>query len=294
MLYISNSRDNITNIALGALRDVVAARIAKQPSDEELCHYLDGSMEGDLGNPSKDITSMWTRLQMATRRLGKKIGIKWAIGPDGTPTITLEYNIIRTKKCQSTLVSLLKHHHLQRLLAKPDQGKAYKVMASNEASNHFLNNGRYTRFSDWRFIHRARLSVVALRGYKRFGNESKTCQRCGFARETLFHILCHCPPNFRLITQRHNAILNRLVAAFQPRGATVFVNQRVPGYAENCRPDLTIIHEESRTATVINVTTPFENGRPAFDAARDKKERKYNGLVQHLRASTFIVGALGN
>ncbi|XP_023235892.1 uncharacterized protein LOC111635231 [Centruroides sculpturatus] len=299
-VYLFNSRDeHITDIALGALRDVVTARIMRTPSDEELCHYLDGSMDGDLGNPSKDITSMWTRLRMATRRLKKKINIHWAVGPNDTPTLAIGDIFVRVKGCQSVLVSLMRDHHLRKLLAKPDQGKVFQVTASNKASNHFMNNGRFTRFTDWRFIHKARLSVVALTGHKRFGNESKTCRRCGFARETLSHVLCHCPPNFRLITQRHNAVLNRIVAAFQPRGATVLVNQRVPGFEENCRPDLTVIHKESKTDSVIDVTTPFENGQQAFDAAREEKERKYSNLV-HLRNrgynthfATFIIGALG-
>ncbi|XP_023219821.1 uncharacterized protein T26G10.4-like [Centruroides sculpturatus] len=298
-LFISRD-ENIINVSLGALRDVVSSRIKRTPTIDDICQYLDGSMDGDLGNPSKDITSTWTRLRMATRRLKKKIDISWTNGPGNVPTIAIDNNCLRVRGCQHVLDRLLKFHHLQRLTAKPDQVKAFKITASSEVSNHFLSSGQYTRFSDWRFIHRARLSVVALRGHKRFGNETKSCRRCGFARETLSHVLCHCPPNFRLITQRHNAVVNRLVKAFQPRGATVLVNQRVPGYHENCRPDLVILHEESKSATVIDVTTPFENDRPAFDAAREEKERKYYNLVQHLRSrgydtffGAFIIGALG-
>ncbi|XP_023238774.1 uncharacterized protein LOC111637503 [Centruroides sculpturatus] len=291
---------NIVNVALGALGDVETSRIKRSPNIEDICQYLEGSMEGDLGNPSKDITSIWTRLKMATRRLKKKINISWTNGPNNVPTIAVENNCIRVRGCQHTLDKLLKHHHLQRLTAKPDQGKAFKITASNEVSNHFLSNGQYTRFSDWRFIHRARLSVVALRGHKCFGNKAKTCRRCGFICETLSHVLSHCPPNFRLITQRHNAVLNRLVNAFQPRGATVLVNQRVPGLQENCRPDLIILHEETKTATVVDVMTPFENRQPAFDAARKEKERKYHNLIQHLRSQgydmffeAFVIKALG-
>ncbi|XP_023220585.1 uncharacterized protein LOC111622442 [Centruroides sculpturatus] len=237
---------------------------------------------------------------MATRRLRKRIDINWIEGPDNTPTIAFENNAIRLKGCRHTLDRLLKFHYLQRLTAKPDQGKAFKITARSEVSNHFLNNGNYTRFSDWRFIHRARLSVVALRGHKRFGNETKACRRCGFVRETLSHVLCHCPPNFRLITHRHNAVLNRLVNAIQPKDATILINQRVPGFEENCRPDLVVLHEASKSATIVDVTTPFENGLPAFEAAREEKERKYSNLVSHFRNKnydtffgTFIIGALG-
>ncbi|XP_067131981.1 uncharacterized protein [Centruroides vittatus] len=299
--YLFNSRDdNITDIAMGTLNCVVAKRTGRTPSPEDICQYLDGSMEGDVGSKSYDITSMWTRLRMATRRLKTRLNINWVIGPGNLPTIAVGDSIINVKGCQGTLCALLKEHHLRNLLLKPDQGKAFKVTATSEVSNYFLNNGRFTRFSDWRFIHRARLSVVALRGQKRFGTDSKTCRRCGFAMETLSHVLCHCPPNYRLITRRHDAILNRIVAAFRPNDATVLVNRRVPGFSENCRPDLVVIHEPSKTATIVDVTTPFENTQQAFAAAREEKERKYQNLVQHFRSkgynthlSAFIVGALG-
>ncbi|XP_067141006.1 uncharacterized protein [Centruroides vittatus] len=237
---------------------------------------------------------------MATTQLRKRLNINWTIGDDNLPTISVNNNPIRTNTCQRTLCSLLKKYHLRNLISKPNQGKAYGLTATSEVSNHFINNSHYTHFSDWYFIHRARLSIVALRGHKCFGNKTKRCRRCGFVRETLSHVLCHCSPNFRLITRRHNAILFCLIAAFQPKGATLLVNQRVPGFDENCRSDMVVIHKQSKSATIVDVTVPFKNGQAAFQAARDEKCRKYNSLVQHFcqrgydtHISAFIVGGLG-
>ncbi|XP_023210577.1 uncharacterized protein LOC111613450 [Centruroides sculpturatus] len=300
-MHLFFSKDsNITGIALKALTEVINKRIGKTPNDEDLCEYLNGSMDGDFGLPSADITSLWTRLRMATRRLKKRINIAWTVGPGNLPNISAGTTLIRPEDCQRVLCGLLKEHFLGKLLAKPDQGKAYKVTSFSPVSNHFMNNGKYTRFSDWYFIHRARMSVVALRGHRRFGNDTKRCRRCGYARETLAHVLCHCPPNLHLVTQRHNAILDRIVAAFKPEGATVLVNQRVPGFSDICRPDMVIIDEKSKSATIIDVTTPFENGQTAFQLAREEKLRKYAPFAQHFRQqgfdthiSAFIVGALG-
>ncbi|XP_023242084.1 uncharacterized protein LOC111640308 [Centruroides sculpturatus] len=257
-------------------------------------------MEGEFGLPYADITSMWTRLRIATRRLQKRINISWIVGPGDLPTIIAGTTTIRVNDCQKVLCGLMKQHFLNRLQSKPDQGKAYGVTATSSASNHFLNNGKYTSFADWYFIHRARMSVVALRGHKRFGNDTKQCRRCGHTPETLAHVICHCPPNLTAITHRHNAILDRLVAAFKPGDAKVLVNQCVPGFNDNCRPDLVVIHEQSKSVTIVDVTTPFENGPTAFQLARKEKLRKYDAVARHFRhegydthISAFIVGALG-
>ena len=96
----------------------------------------------------------------------------------------------------------------------------------------FLNmwNGNFTRFADWRLIHRARLDRVPLNGSQQFGGRNEKCHRCGYANETLPHVLCHCKPNFMSITKRHNAIQGRLLKAFNaPASTEVRVNQ---GYLE--------------------------------------------------------------
>ncbi|XP_023235895.1 uncharacterized protein LOC111635233 [Centruroides sculpturatus] len=188
-MYLLNAKDPNIMITIGTLNDIVRKHIGRTPNPDDLCCYLDGSMEGEFGLPSTDITSMWTRLRMATRRLRKRIDIAWTVGPDNLPTITAGTTIIRASDCQRIQCSLMKDLFLKRLLTKPDQGKAYGVTTTSAASNHFLNNGKYTSFADWYFIHRAHMSVVALRGHKRYGNDTKQCRHCGYTHETLAHVL---------------------------------------------------------------------------------------------------------
>ncbi|XP_023225569.1 uncharacterized protein LOC111626430 [Centruroides sculpturatus] len=301
-INILHSKDPVVaTIAAKTLQQVVEKRIKRPPSEADLCTYLAGSMDSEFGCDPYDIPSTWTRLRMATRRLKKRINIEWH--PNGSGTLIPSINdapIRSTNTAMKTISSAVKATFLHSLLVKPDQGKAYKITASNTNSNHFLQDGNFTRFADWRFIHRARLSVVPLRGLRRFGNASQTCRRCQRQRETLAHVINHCPPNFRLITKRHNAILDRLNNTFDHSGLTVYVNQRIPDFPDNCRPDLVVLNQNPKTATIIDVATPFENGADAFVRAREDKVQKYEDLAAHFRRrgydtyiDGFIVGALG-
>ena len=61
----------------------------------------------------------------------------------------------------------LRIKRLQALKEKPHQGKAIDCVSASPLSNHFIANGDYTSFAEWRFIHRARLGLVPLNGYSR-------------------------------------------------------------------------------------------------------------------------------
>ncbi|EMP24737.1 Teneurin-2 [Chelonia mydas] len=65
---------------------------------------------------------------------------------------------------QRTLKAAIHSLYMETLKRKPDQGKAFELTSKWDASNHFLAGGGFTRFADWRFIHRARLNCVPLNG----------------------------------------------------------------------------------------------------------------------------------
>ncbi|XP_023232410.1 uncharacterized protein LOC111632249 [Centruroides sculpturatus] len=236
---------------------------------------------------------------MATCRLRKSLDITWVTADDSI-IITAAGNPIPRHATSKAITAMAKNHLLNRLLSKPDQGKAIKLTAQHPASNHFLRDGRYTSFADWRFIHRARLSVVPLNGLRRFGQSSSKCRRCSYPKETLAHVLNHCNRNLHLATERHNAILDRLRRAIHDKDLIIRTNQRVPDYEGNCRPDIVAIDEATKTATIVDVVVPFENGHEAFNNARQKKIQKYRPLTQHFRTKgydtfcdAFVIGSLG-
>ncbi|XP_023232440.1 uncharacterized protein LOC111632276 [Centruroides sculpturatus] len=106
--HLFDSRDPmVTAIALGTLRNVVRHRIRRVPTDDDIRAFLDGSMEGDIGLPSKDITSSWARLHAATRRLRKNINISWHY--TGTSfVLTTGGNIIPRHACTKVLTAMVK------------------------------------------------------------------------------------------------------------------------------------------------------------------------------------------
>ncbi|XP_049946524.1 uncharacterized protein LOC126439393 [Schistocerca serialis cubense] len=209
-----------------------------------------------------------------------------------------------------TLRECLRQRLRHILLRKPDQGKVFECTRESTASNHFIAGGKYTRFADWRFIHRARLGVVPLNGCRRFdgrANNNKACRRCGHNNETLPHVINACMVHSAALQYRHNAVLNRLataVAGRPRRGNTavpdIRINQAVIGDSSGLRPDLVITDEAAKSVTIVDVTIPFENRRIALDNARQLKKIKYADVARGLAARGYsvtvdalVVGSLG-
>ena len=172
----------------------------------------------------------------------------------------LNWFLLQRRVAEYELRNFIREYYRQKLIAKPDQGKVYEITSATIPPNNFLQNGDFTRFADWRFIHRAHLDCVPLNGSQRFGNKNRKCRRCGYANETLPHVLCYCKPNFVAIKKRHNAIQDRLVRAFNASASTtVRINQSVPGLDGSLRPDCFAVNDTCKTVAIIDVTMPFEN-----------------------------------
>ncbi|CAM4585880.1 unnamed protein product [Lepidochelys kempii] len=300
----------VKSIAAKALHDVTQKRIGRAPSSQDTASFLSGSLDGEFGRDGGDIASLWSRARNATRRLGKRIGCRWEWCEERqelgvlVPQIGSEGNTIVTPSARGLLERTLKaatHSlYVEALKRKPDQGKAFELTSKWDASNHFLAGGGFTRFADWRFIHRARLNCVPLNGAVRHGNRDKRCRKCGYSNETLPHVLCSCKPHSRAWQLRHNAIQNRLVKAISPSLGEVAVNCAISGTDSPLRPDVVVTNETQKKIILVDITVPFENRTPAFREARARKLEKYAPLADTLRAKGYevqldalIVGALG-
>ncbi|MDD9340746.1 MAG: reverse transcriptase family protein, partial [Providencia heimbachae] len=148
-----------------SLEEVVKKRIRRTPVQKEIDDYLNSSFDAPLDQPSNDICSIWSRVRTAMRRLKKTIHVEFK-----EDTIIVDNTVTERKNLESALRQAIRKSFLNKLLQKPDQGKVFEVTASNSASNHFLRAGNYTRFAEWRFIHRARLNTLPLNGSRHFGN----------------------------------------------------------------------------------------------------------------------------
>ena len=127
------------------------------------------------------------------------------------------------------------------------------------------------------------------------------CRRCQLVPETLSHITNHCLHNMRLICQRHNAVLERLIRAIPQSLGDKFKEQPLPNTTGANRPDLTIIAPDGRSAILVDVCIPFEGSPEALQDAAQEKMRKYEPLRQTLltrfecvEVFPFVIGSLGS
>uniref|UniRef100_A0A7E4VBH6 Reverse transcriptase n=1 Tax=Panagrellus redivivus TaxID=6233 RepID=A0A7E4VBH6_PANRE len=95
------------------------------------------------------------------------------------------------------------------------------------------------------------------------------------------HVLNHCGTHMAAATKRHNAVDWRSNS--------------------DLRPDITVIDEKNRTATIIDIAIPFESSKVAMEEARRRKKEKYAGIEQSLKergfktfCDAFVIGSLGS
>lgn len=301
----------VRTLAWESLRGVVHRRVGHVPSCDEVASFLSGSLEGGMRGGGE--ASTWSSARNAGRRQSERLSLRWKWASEteemivvcrGSRGSTVAVPPAARAQVVARLRAAVSHYYFSTLVRKPDQGKVFEVSSRAGVSNHFLRGGSFTRFADWRFVHRARLDVLPLNGARRWGEGGdRRCRRCGAAAETLPHVLGHCGVHSGAIQLRHDAVLHRLWKACRLPGE-VRVNQRVEGIQGELgelRPDLVVRHELSKSVVICDVTIPFENRYAAFEEARARKVIKYSALAEELHrlgyrvaVTSFVVGALGS
>ncbi|GIY99655.1 retrovirus-related Pol polyprotein from type-1 retrotransposable element R2 [Caerostris extrusa] len=154
----------------------------------------DPRQEGRIATSSNKLSNTWTVARSASRRLN----IEWTF-VDGV---------------------------FLKLRNKNSQGKVLKFVSLSPASSHFVADGAYTRFADWRFTHKARLNLVPLNGCQPWKTgDDKMCRRCNQWSETLPHVINHCGIHSQACQLRHNAIVERVLKAISRKASILSVNQ---------------------------------------------------------------------
>ncbi|XP_054720789.1 uncharacterized protein LOC129230414 [Uloborus diversus] len=267
------SRDpRVKDLTWAGLKDFTAACIHRQPSMDDLCHFLSRSAALHCSHPT---TSTGSRAQAALDRLG----VTWELTEEREVAIVLGSTTITDgRKVFQLLRWLFRTSHAEDLAVMPHQGKTHPCLSQSKASTHFHREGNFSRFADWRFVHRARLGLVPLNAYKHGPNNCKRCRKCGSPLEILPHVICHCRQFSRQWTARHNKVVDRLVKAASERWEVYSENRPLMG--SNLRPDIVLRKDDN--FLLLDVTVCFDNGQEAFDAARRRKEEKYAPLVETL------------
>ncbi|GFT76698.1 retrovirus-related Pol polyprotein from type-1 retrotransposable element R2 [Trichonephila clavipes] len=268
----------------------------RSPTDGDLASYLSGCMEGDYATSTNAISNTWTLARKASSRQQ----VTWSF-IDGTPSISFGSAVVTATYRNSVMKKFHEHHkatEAAKLIALPSQGKVMECVSLAAESSHFITGGLYTRFADWRFVHKARLNLTALRGSKSWisGRNAK-CRKCGKWDETLPHVLNHCKAYSAAWQMRHNDIVRRVKTAVAYKGTILSENHVVR--PSTLRPDL--VATVGNTLYIIDVTIPFENPKESFVATAERKVEKYSTLIpffnqmgyESVQVVPIIVGSLG-
>ncbi|XP_075741321.1 uncharacterized protein LOC142790228 [Rhipicephalus microplus] len=168
---LTSTDSEVRERAREALHQVVSRRLRRDADDEDIEAYLSGDTEGDFRQTPTQLQSVWTEARKASRRLT----VAWELQDQGA-RITCGEATVSTRnmnKLVRTLRAILSQNRDRSLEAKPNQGKAMACVAADPANSHFMWTGRYTRFKEWRFIHRARLNLLPPQRHMYLG----TCSR---------------------------------------------------------------------------------------------------------------------
>ncbi|KAL1475347.1 hypothetical protein MTO96_037363 [Rhipicephalus appendiculatus] len=269
----------LREMALSDAYAIASARLGWEATRSELEAYLSGEIEGVFRAPATQLRSVWTEARKASRRLQ----VLWSLDtanvtiPCGDATVTPR---LRNRVMRS-LREVLAAEGDRALHDQPNLGKVMACVAADRASSHFMRTGTYTHFADWRFVHQARLNLLPLNGARMWGppDRNQRYRTCGYPRETLPHVLCHCMSRSSAYTARHNAIVARVRAAAESSFTAAFEN--CPVGDTPLRPDLVLVSGEE--ALVIDVACPFDNTPEAFINVRNEKLQRYEPVAEYLR-----------
>ena len=278
------------------LQTVKRAANGNNPTASLVSNYLSAAPDQRLDRMQYSIQSLWTRSRKAARCL--KLTLTFTGDSQLSVSSSTSGPATAPNICRF-LHQEIQHIAAARLAELPDQGKVSRAMAADQYGNgsswHY--SGLNLRFTDWRFIHKARLNCVALNSHKsRWSTTIPTCRHC-HDEETLPHVLNHCHTNMVAIRQRHDRIVDRLTNAV--RFGTITTDRQVAASNSRLRPDIVI--EEGDRVTIIDVCCPFENDAEAMTTAETQKVHKYDILKQHFVTNgkncevlAFVIGALGS
>jgi len=302
-----SSKDSIIReLSRKELDDTVIQATRKPTTTATNIQYLNGDMEMlvTAGRGSGGKTT-WTDARTTTRRF--EGAVAWEKDEDNED-ICLKIDDMTLKPLHKRMVAktirtAMRKRRDAKLQQLPSQGRAMKLVSKSKSSSHFIRSGTFTRFVDWRFIHRARLNLLHVNGRPWNPVGAKGCKRCNHEFESLTHVLNHCPQGKPAMMKRHDDIVRRIKTAMgnsKTGCSLLFQDQTIPGDTSRERPDL--VFQKGNEIYIIDVTIPFESGEDALKEARDRKKEKYRhlvpllkrGNVRRVHLDAFVVGSLGS
>ncbi|CAH0518672.1 unnamed protein product [Peronospora belbahrii] len=239
---------------------------------------------------------MWVDVRNNLKRYGITMETDPANTDSGTPAQPLQLCVphhARYLEHRNVLRQVRQHMKLLRWkawCAHKDQGKTAR--AHGGLSSGFLTRPRNMWECDYRFAIAALLNMLDTSDV--LSRRRLRAHACRW-KESLAHVLNHCPGTMDAIRGRHDDALKvierSLVKTVDGRqGRTELrVNQTVPGMAGlDLRPDLQVYNNDTRTVAVVDLAIAFdqqdgdESSCSGLVEAAVNKTTKYAGIKRHL------------
>ena len=198
----------VKDIAWDQLSAVVRKRKGEDAiSDKDLQEFLNSApARGEYRQG--DVRSLWTTVRKSVQRLGCEVTI------EGMEVKLMREEGIVSARERKAIRQLLNEardsSRLKQLLQALDQGRAFHLASKYPSSSHWVRDGSFVSFAEYRFSIKGRLNLLPTKvTIKRAGkpNIDTTCPKCRQQPQTLGHVLNACTPNAGLMRERHNAIL---------------------------------------------------------------------------------------
>lgn len=150
---ILTSPDNfVSETAWEDFRVTNSKRQTSPASFSDMANYLSNV---DTEFPVTDYKSLWS----SAREVSGRLNILWNLS-DSAPSICVGEDIITNRKhIFKSIRAYLRKLRTENLKSKVRQGRTLSCFAADKASSHFHRTGDYLRFTDWRWIHMARLRL---------------------------------------------------------------------------------------------------------------------------------------
>ena len=289
-------------------------------TNDDLSDYCNSANEyqsanaGVVGGPTS-ATTLSRRFRKAVKAINKLVKCEIKFTNDNVTLYAccdgkmMNIDKFRRRLAYRTLRQAITGKHYAEWEGKSSQGRWAREAPHSKDNAQFIKDGRYISHSSFKWIHKARLNLHSVNSNRLTNHDntqlSKACRRCGYANETLAHVINHCHHSLgTLITKRHDEVQNLLVKVIKEskhhKTSEIRVNERCNVAERNLRPDIVVKNHKEKTALILDVICPFENSREKLDISRQGKLEKYEKEMEALQQQGYdvhmnaiVVGSLG-
>ena len=296
------------NIIRYSLIHVSSPRLNKSVPDIASClEWINDTHDSQTKNVVK---TWWVRVRLAIRYFKNK----------RNTTITFEYIdgefFIRITNDKRTVIaapknrkqlSMILHTSIHDSYAKSwrnsDNSNYLAEMAAvGFRTNKFIFKGDIGSFS-WNFIHKAKTNSLPINARPMNKNiYDRVCRRCHSSEESMIHVLQKCVPNLSLITDRHDACLQKIYDSLINPNLVVYMNEICPYISDDMRRiDLIVKDEKNKIIYLVDLKCPLDTPK-LFENANTKNLAKYKNFKTNIQKAkpdyridlyTCVIGSLG-